>query len=100
MILKAKSHILYNGNDYIPGDVLPECELTESWLASGAAFWDNEQQQQALPKAKLATAVPGLVGYPTYTENAEMLVGKVPITEARKKPPASTRRSRRKKVYE
>ena len=100
MILKAKSHILYKGNDYIPGDILPECELTASWLASGAAFWDDEKQQQALPKARLATAVPGLVGYPTQTDNAETLVGKVPITETRKKPPASARRSKRKKVYE
>jgi hypothetical protein len=100
MILKAKSHILYKGNDYIPGDILPECELTESWLASGAAFWDKEQPLQALPKARLVTAVPGLVGYTPQPETTETLVGKVPITEARKKPPASARRSRRKKVYE
>lgn len=100
MILRAKSHILYEGIDYIPGDELPECELKDTWLASGAAFWDDEQPQQAATKAKPAAAVSGLVGYSPLSETTENLVGKIPMTEARKKPPATARRTRRKRVYE
>lgn len=101
MRLIAKSHILYDNVDYIPGDELPECDLSEMWVASGSAFYENEEQEEKeLPKARLLTATPGRVGVTTDGEGCESLIGKVPISDVRKRPPANQRRSGRKKIYE
>ena len=97
MKLRAKSHILFNGIDYIPGDELPECDFSETWLASGAAYVDEEKPQQEAVIARPAAATSGLIGFSNGTAD---IVGRIPMTEQRKRVPANQRRTKRKKAYE
>ena len=57
----------------------------ETWVECGSAFWRDEEPAER-PKAKPASAVPGLTGLAVGGEQTgEDLVGKVPSTPARKR---------------
>lgn len=86
--LVATAAILYQSKLYAPGDELPanNSSMVDAWLEAGTAVWTEEESNIA-PKARLATAEPGLPGSAinSESENGDNLIGKVPKTSARKK---------------
>ena len=73
--------------------------LSDVWVKSGAAAWVEEQPERAL-KAKPMTAQLGDEGVNVINAESEItLTGRVPVTEARKKPPAK-KQTRKKKIVE
>ncbi len=87
MKLIATSHILYNSVNYIPGDILPEnTDMTDAWLSSGSAIYENEKSSQKPLKAAPASAQAGVEGINVLNaETDETLIGKVPLIDNRKK---------------
>lgn len=87
-VLVAVYPILFHSHQYKVGDTLPANypDMVDAWLEAGTAVWKTVET--TAPKAKPATAEPGLAGaaVTSNSENGEDLVGKVPKT---------TRRSRR-----
>lgn len=75
---------------YRPGEVLPSDHPdAAAWVESGAAFWrsDNYVKMNQVT-AKRAAAPPGLPGLAVGGEaTGEDLVGKVPMTEQRRRGP-------------
>lgn len=97
--LIATSHILYNSVNYIPGDILPEnTDMTNAWLCSGSAVYEDEKAPQKPLKAAPASAQAGVEGVNVANaETDETLIGKVPLTDIRKKNTAK-RKTAKKKV--
>lgn len=97
-ILVATSHILYNSVNYIPGDILPEnTDMTDAWLSSGSAVYENEASPQKSLKAAPASAQAGVEGVNVANaETDETLIGKVPLTDNRKKETAKRKSAKRK----
>ena len=99
--LVALKRISYGNGLYYPGNELPivATELSDEWVKSGAAAWVEEQPERAL-KARPMTAQMGDEGVNVVNAETELtLTGRVPATEARKKPPAK-RQTRKKKIVE
>lgn len=96
--LIATRRILYKSVNYIPGDVLPDnTDMTDSWLNSGSAVYEEVSTHKPL-KAQPASAQAGSEGVNVANaETDETLIGKVPLTETRKKEPAK-RNSAKKRV--
>lgn len=86
--LIAVHPILYLAHQYAVGEELPTSNkaMVEAWISAGTAVWRNGDPAPA-PKAKPATAEPGLPGQAvaSESEDGEDLVGKVPKTTTRKK---------------
>lgn len=86
MILVAVSPILYQSRQYLPGDKLPEnSDMTDAWIRAGSAVLKEEGSRPALVKAKPAAALAGLAGDAVNSDSHENLVGRVPITEKRRR---------------
>lgn len=87
--LMAIRPVLYRSHQYEAGDTLPaDNEATvAAWIECGSAVWnDDEAQTEAkAPKAKLATAKPGISGK-SSDGDPNALVGQVPDTPERKRP--------------
>lgn len=85
MMLVAVYPILFQSHQYKVGDTLPANypDMVDAWLEAGTAVW--KKVEAAAPKAKPATAEPGLAGatVSSASENGEDLVGKVPKTTKR-----------------
>lgn len=100
--LVALKRISYGNGLYYPGNELPivATELSDEWVKSGAAAWVEEQPERTPLKAKPVTAQLGDEGVNVINAESEItLTGRVPVTEARKKPPAK-RQTRKKKIVE
>lgn len=86
MILVAVCPILYQSRQYLPGDKLPEdSDITDAWIRAGSAVWKEEGSRPAAVKAKPAVALVGLVGNAVNSDSYENMVGRVPITEKRRR---------------
>ena len=89
MKLRAARPILYRSTQYGVGDVLPADNqaMVEAWLSAGSAAWGEDEEAPApkAPKARLATAEPGLSGR-SSDGDPEALVGRIPKTPERGKP--------------
>lgn len=99
--LVALKRIIYKNNLFYPGNELPivASELSDTWVRNGAAVWIEEKPERAL-KAKPVTAQTGDDGVNVINAESDItLTGRVPVTEARKKPPAN-RKTRKKKIVE
>lgn len=86
--LIALEYIQAGFRDYWPGDTLPaEHPDAAAWVESGAALWrDEDYTPQGRATAKRVSAEPGLSGIAVGGEaTGEDLVGKVPITERRRR---------------
>lgn len=96
--LIATSRILYNSVNYIPGDILPEnTDMTDAWLSSGSAVYEDEKAPQKPLKAGPASAQAGVEGVNvTNAETDETLIGKVPLTDNRKKDTAKRKPAKKK----
>ncbi len=86
--LVAKHPILYLSKQYDVGQEIPAGDPTmvKAWISAGTAKWEGDSESPSAPKtpkAKLATAEPGLAGESANGETDENLVGQVPKTEAR-----------------
>lgn len=97
--LIATRRILYKSVNYIPGDVLPDnTDMTDAWLNSGSAVYEDEITPKKALKAESASAQAGAEGVNVANgETDETLIGKVPLTETRKKEPAK-RKTAKKRV--
>jgi len=84
--LVALRPIVYGNKEYQSGEVLPsDAPDAETWVECRSAFWREEAPAEQ-PKAKLATATPGLPGLAVGGEQTgDDLVGKVPPTPKRKR---------------
>ena len=86
-VLVAVYPILFQSHQYKVGDTLPANypDMVDAWLEAGTAVWKTVET--AAPKARPATAEPGLAGaaVTSASENGEDLVGKVPKTTKRSK---------------
>lgn len=85
MKLVAVSYILYDNKQYCPGDALPnDMEMGGLWLAAGSAV---EEQGESKPVVKTGSvnALTGLTGDAVNAETNDNLVGRVPLTERRKR---------------
>lgn len=84
--LIATRRILYKSVNYISGDVLPDnTDMTDAWLNSGSAVYEEVSTHKPL-KAQPASAQAGSEGVNVANaETDETLIGKVPLTETRKK---------------
>lgn len=91
--LTAVQPILYGMHQYEVGDELPQTELTETWVRSGAAAW-MEKSSETTPKAYLVTAQPGRSGI-SSSGNPEDLVGRITPNPLRERDPVKRRRRRR-----
>ncbi|MCD7857738.1 MAG: hypothetical protein LUG55_08090 [Clostridiales bacterium] len=79
--LYALDYIQYGMARYEPGDFLPvTATLADAWVEAGSARWvDDDFTPATYPKAKRATAEPGLFGLAEGGEQTgDDLVGKVP----------------------
>ncbi len=96
--LIATSRILYNSVNYIPGDVLPEnTDMTDAWISSGSAVYEKEKAPQKPLKASSASAQAGVEGVNVVNaETDKTLIGKVPLTETRKKEPAKRKPAKKR----
>jgi len=75
---------------YRPGDALPaDHPDAAAWVQSGAAAWmPDDEPAPAWVRAKRAAATPGLPGTAIGGEaTGEDLVGRVPQTAQRRRPP-------------
>jgi len=75
---------------YRPGDTLPaEHPDATAWVESGAAVWRGDDHEPPMRvTADRAAAVPGLPGLAVGGEaTGDDLVGKVPMTEQRRREP-------------
>ena len=95
--LIATRRILYKSKNYIPGDILPDnTDMTDAWLNSGSAIFDDVSTHKPL-KAQSASAQAGIEGVNVNNgETDETLIGKVPLTETRKKEPAKKRTAKKR----
>lgn len=98
--LIAKRPILYRSYQYQAGDILPTDDqgTVDAWLEAGSAEWVPVEDLLApeAPKAKPATATPGLAGTAVGGEGAEdNLVGRVPNTPERSKAKCKASRSKK-----
>lgn len=84
MTLTARLPVLYLSRQYRPGDELPATDsaLVDAWLESGAAYWADDEDTQAAPKARPAAAEAGMPGNSSDAD-PEALVGKVPPRKKR-----------------
>lgn len=84
--LIALSPILFESQNYEPGDELPthNAGLVEIWTGNGAAVWKDTGKSAAAVKASSMTAPAGLPGdaYPSAGPEQD-LVGKPPSRKAR-----------------
>lgn len=93
--LMAIRPVLYRSKQYKAGDTLPaDNEATvAAWIECKSAVWtDDEEQAAPAPKAKLATAKPGLAGK-SSDGDPEALVGQIPDKPNRKKTPAKGKKA-------
>ena len=75
---------------YRPGDILPaDHPQATTWVESGAAVWHGDDHKPTMRvTAERAAAAPGLPGLAVGGEaTGDGLVGKVPMTEQRRKAP-------------
>lgn len=100
--LIATRRILYKSVNYIPGDVLPDnTDMTDAWLNSGSAVYEDEITSKKALKAKPASAQAGTEGVNVANgETDETLIGKVPLTETRKKEPAKRKTAKKRVIGE
>lgn len=85
--LIAISPILFENQNYKPGDKLPihNPEFVSIWLCNSAAIWrDNGEAKKQKVKARPASASAGLFGsaYPSAGPEQD-LIGKTPAREIR-----------------
>ncbi len=95
--LIATRRILYKSKNYIPGDILPEnTDMTDAWLSSGSAIFEDVSSHKPL-KAQPTSAQAGTEGINVVNaETDETLIGKVPLTETRKKEPAKRKPAKKR----
>lgn len=95
--LIAIRRILYKSKNYIPGDILPDnTDMTDAWLNSGSAIFEDVSTHKPL-KAQPASAQAGIEGVNVNNaETDETLIGKVPLTETRKKEPDKKRTAKKR----
>lgn len=87
MKLIATCPILYKNKKYITGDELPQnTDMQEIWMECGSAILSEETtEKKTRTKARSVTAQAGLFGIATNSESEENLIGRVPVTERRRK---------------
>lgn len=87
MKLIATSPILYKNKQFIPGEELPlNTDMQELWIECGSAILKEEiTEKKKRTKARNVTAQAGLFGIAVNSESEESLIGRVPVTERRKK---------------
>lgn len=87
MKLIATCPILYKNKQYIPGDELPQnTDMQEIWVECGSAILSEETSEKKIrTKARSVTEQAGLFGIATNSESEENLIGRVPVTERRRK---------------
>lgn len=75
--LVARTYILYNSQQYKPGDFLPanNPDMVAAWLAAGTAAWSRESVKSV--KASPSVALPGLAGAISGTMQMSGLAGRV-----------------------
>lgn len=86
MNLIAVSPILYQSKQYMPGDELPaNCDMVEAWIRAGSVVWKENSSRFADAKAKMVTALPGLIGDAANSDSKENMVGRIPQTGKRQR---------------
>ena len=87
MKLIATCPILYKNKQYIPGEELPQnTEMQEIWVECGSAILSEETiEKEIKTKARSVTAQAGLFGTAVNSESEENLIGRVPVTERRRR---------------
>ncbi len=75
--LVARTYILYNSQQYKPGDFLPanNPDMVAAWLAAGTAAWSRASVKSV--KASPSVALPGLAGAISGTMQMSGLAGRV-----------------------
>lgn len=82
---------------YRPGDILPaDHPQAAAWVESGAAVWRDDSHESSMRvTAERVVAAPGLPGLAVGGEaTGDDLVGKVPMTEQRRRAPWKPRPSK------
>ena len=88
MKLIAVSHILYRNMQYYPGDELPiGTDMQEVWIDCGSATFEDSDEtvETKVTKARRVMAQSGLTGTAVNSESEENLIGRVPVTEGRRR---------------
>jgi hypothetical protein len=88
MKLIAVSHILYRNKQYYPGDELPiGTDMQEVWIDCGSATFEDSDEtvEKKVTKARRVMAQSGLTGTAVNSESDENLIGRVPVTEGRRR---------------
>lgn len=88
-LLIAQSYILHLSHQYKPGDILPANypDMVDAWIDAGTAAWVDAESIHTDEKAVPVSAISCVAGMAVSSESEDGidLVGRVPLTEARKK---------------